>query len=507
LTRSAARRHHLPQAGPLGRLDLFEDTWRLKAVVVMAAVLGLQSADAGAIGSLAAPIESAFGVGNVAIGLLGTASTLIGVITAIPYGVLVDRGRRVRLLQVVALVWGLATIANGLAPSYWSLVAIRVFQGGATAVVGPALASLAGDIFPPNDRSRLWSYVLTGELVGAGFGIAVTGIVSGFASWRAALSVLGIPALALVGLLGWWLPEPTRGGQERISTERRAVERLGAALEPPSEVEQEAEAMGIGAQPGKVLGGEELSAWQASVWVLRVRSNAALIVASGLGYFFLQGLETFAELYLRERYGVGQAVASLLFVLIASGALVGVVISGRWADRLVHRGTPTGRMVVGAVSFAAITLVFAPATFIPELGPAVAALVVAAACLGAVNPPVDTARLDVIPSFLWGRAEAVRTSLRQTLQGFAPLLFGLVSAAFGAPRSGLGAGVDTSHLGRDAGAGLHYTFLLFCLPMLVAGAVLFAARREYLSDVVTARRSDENRARRRRPAPADQAGR
>ncbi len=477
-------------------------------MVLLAAVLGLQSADAASIGSLAAPIEVAFHIGNVDLGLLATASTVVAVVTCLPFGVLVDRYNRTKLLQVMAVIWGVSTVTSGASSSFGMLLGVRVFQGGLTAIVGPALASLAGDLFPSDERGRLWGYVLTGELGGAGVGILVTGVVSGIADWRVALSLLGLPAFVLAGALHRWLPEPARGGQARLGRGATAIRTAGAAgasrriperivLEEPSRIELQAERLGARPYPRTVVEGDgELDLWSAVRYVLRIRSNDALILASGIGYFFVQGLETFMELFLRHRYGVGQSAASLLFLVIASGALLGVVVSGQVADRLVAGGRATGRIVVGAVTFAATTVVFAPAVLAHSLVFATVALALAAVLLGAVNPPVDMARLDVVPSFLWGRAEAIRTTLRQGLQGFAPLLFGLVSTAFGGRPGGLGSGVDTAAAAAPSatGRGLGTTFAIFSVAMLLAGAVLWASRRSYLRDVVAARRSDERRA-------------
>ena len=52
---------------------------------------------------------------------------------------------------------------------------------------------------------------------------------------------------------------------------------------------------------------------------------------------------------------------------------------------------------------------------------------VGAALISAANPPLDAARLDIMPSGLWGRAESTRTFLRSLAQALAPLLFGAVA--------------------------------------------------------------------------------
>ena len=216
------------------------------------------------------------------------------------------------------------------------------------------------------------------------------------------------------------------------------------------------------------------------------------------GGYFLAGLETFAELYFRDRYGVSQSLASLLFVVVACGALGGVLLSGRTADRMIRRGHTTARMTIGAVAYVATAVIFVPGALSPSLVLAVPILLVAAGFVGAANPPVDAARLDIMPSLMWGRAEAVRTALRQFLQGLAPLLFGLVSVAFGGSSSGLGAGVNTQATRASSASahGLELTFIVLTAPLVLAGAALtWMSRRAYLREIVAARRSDENWAR------------
>ncbi len=102
----------------------------------------------------------------------------------------------------------------------------------------------------------------------------------------------------------------------------------------------------------------------------------------------------------------------------------------------------------------------------------------------------DAARLDIMPSALWGRAEAVRTALRTLLQGAAPVVFGAVSAAFGAANNGIGSGIDTSRTAASAAAahGFALAFVILSAPLFLAGATLAADRHRYLRDVVAAGR-------------------
>ena len=493
---------------------------RRRVILIMGSVLGLQAADIGSVGALAAPLEKAFRIGNTDIGLLVTVTTLVGCVATLPFGAYSDRYNRVRLLEVVVGLWAVATAVSALSVSFAMLLITRLALGGVIAAAGPALASLFGDLVPGGERSRLWSYVLTGELVGAGIGILVAGTLSGVAGWRVAMGILAVPAAILAVVIHRYLPEPARGGQaylqvgdEDIVTEEEVSgpaapdahgwhgrfslgePEIVEELAEPSEVERQAEASGAEPEEELVLHpGPPMSLWQAAVYVMRIRTNVALILASGLGYFFLAGLETFAELYFRDHYGVSQSMASLLFILIAVGAIFGVIVSGKVTDGWIARGRTQARVLVGAVAYVATAVAFIPGVLAPSLAIAVPVLMTAAFFIGATNPPVDAARLDIVPSRLWGRAEAIRTALRQTLQGFAPLIFGLVSAAFGGSGAGLSTGVDTSATRASAASahGLEMAFVVLTLPLLAGGAVLWMSRHRYLAEIVAARRSDEN---------------
>ena len=75
--------------------------------------------------------------------------------------------------------------------------------------------------------------------------------------------------------------------------------------------------------------------------VLRVRTNVVLIVASSIGYFFFAGMQTFAVVFARDQYGLSQVSATVLLALTGGGALLGVLLAGRLADRLLAGGHST----------------------------------------------------------------------------------------------------------------------------------------------------------------------
>jgi sugar phosphate permease len=261
----------------------------------------------------------------------------------------------------------------------------------------------------------------------------------------------------------------------------------------PGEVAREVEQQGIAPHRRLVLREEpaDRSLWWAVRYTLSIRTNLVLVVASGLGYFFLQGLETFAVVYARGRFGLGQSEASALLVVLGLGAVVGVLLTGRISDRMIGAGRITARPVVAGASFLAAAAVFVPALLAGSLPVAAPLLFLAAAALGGTNPPLNAARLDLVHSSLWGRAEGVRTALSTALQAVAPLLFGVVSGAFGGSGAGFG---EPSATARSTG--LEQTFLIMLAPLVVAGLLLAVrARSTYPRDVASAIASERELAR------------
>jgi hypothetical protein len=150
---------------------------------------------------------------------------------------------------------------------------------------------------------------------------------------------------------------------------------------------------------------------------------------------------------------------------------------------------------VAGVAFLLAAGLFLPGLLSTSLAVAFPFFFFAAAAVGGMNPPIDAARLDVMHSRLWGRAESVRTFLQTLLKSAAPVLLGFLSEVFGgAAASGPGTGSATDQAAQNpaAGQGLAYALILMLIPLAVAGALLLTVgRRCYPTDVATAMASEE----------------
>jgi MFS family permease len=448
-------------ADAVGKLDdSLGGPARRHVVVVLALVLGLDSADQATVGASATQLRDAFTLTNTDIGLLIAVTGLTGAAATLPFGVLVDRIDRTRLLAAATVLWAAAMAVCAAAPSFEFLLVARLGLGAVTAVAVPAVASLIGDWFGPGERARIYGFVLSGELIGAGVGFSVAGGLAAL-SWRASFLVLTLPALG-VGWLTGRLPEPARGGSSRLREGVESLEEGPAAPRP--------------AQPAETGAGSRATAdgdpaawplWRALRYVVTIRTNVFLVVAGACGYFFFAGIRAFGVEFVKAQYGVGQPIASAMTLILGAAAVVGVLLAGTLSDRLTGHGRTDARLLVGAAALVTAAVLFVPALLTSSIAIATLALSGAAFALAGTNPPLDAARLDIMPAALWGRAEAVRTLLREPAQALAPLLFGVVA----------------DHAFGGGHAGLRNAFLLMLLPLLVGAAVLARARSGYRRDV------------------------
>jgi len=446
---------------------------RTRVILLLASVLALASADTATVGASAIQLRHDLGINNTDVGLLVTVTSLVAAAASLPFGVLADRVTRTRVLGGAIVLWGAAMIWSATAPTFGQLLIARLFLGAVTAAAGPIVASLVGDWFAASERGRIYSYVISGELVGAAIGFSVTGGIATL-SWRAAFVILALPAFVLAWLI-FQLREPARGGTSPL---------LSAGAEPSmtdsgdergdqtTDAQRIAHERGLEPDPELVLTQDprRMGLLAATRYVLSIKTNVAIVLASAGGYFFLSGVQTFGVEFVTKQYGIAQALSTLVLLVVGAAGVLGVLAGGALGDFLLHRGYLNGRILVSAISATAAVILFIPAIFTRGPLTALPYISLAALALSAQNPPIDAARLDIVHPLLWGRAEAIRTFLRTMAQAFAPLLFGAVSDyVFGGGRSGL-----------------QWTFAIMLLPLAASAYFLFKALGTYPRDVATA---------------------
>lgn len=102
-----------------------------------------------------------FGISNAQFGLLVSAYTLSAGLSGLMAATYIDRFSRKRLLLTMYSLFGLATLACGLAPDYMSLMLARVAAGLFGGVLSALSQTIVADVIPFERRGRAMSVVMT----------------------------------------------------------------------------------------------------------------------------------------------------------------------------------------------------------------------------------------------------------------------------------------------------------------------------------------------------------
>jgi MFS family permease len=295
---------------------------------------------------------------------------LIVAIYALAFATLVVTGARLgaNLGHRRVFIWGLAaftgaSLVGGLAPSARVLIAARVLQGAAAAVMTPQVLSIIQLQYRGERRARAigaYSLILA---VGVAAGQLVGGLLMSAhllrAAWRPALLINAPVGAALLLISRRWLPPMAPGDGRRLDLPGVALLSVGLlALVVP---------LTFGRQDG----------WPSWIW-------PSFAAAAGAGWAFVtlerrlraRGAQPLLDLRLLGLPGVGAGVLAVLLIMACySGFLISLTLylQGALGFSPLHAGAT---FVIYASGFATASLTWTRAGAVhrdrlPTLGPLV----------------------------------------------------------------------------------------------------------------------------------------
>jgi MFS family permease len=191
------------------------------ALLVLFAINLTNFFDRQILGGVGEGIRREWGLSDTALGLLGTAFTLLYAVFGLPLGRLADRKDRRLILAAGVFVWSALTAVSGMARSFPQLIMARLCVGVGEATCAPASTSLIGDFFPTRRRARAVAIWMLGLPLGLGLANVAGGWILQNWGWRKAFYVAAVPGL-LCAVAALAIREPPRGTvEEHAVGERR----------------------------------------------------------------------------------------------------------------------------------------------------------------------------------------------------------------------------------------------------------------------------------------------
>ncbi len=293
-------------------------------------------------------------------------------------------GRR-RLFLYGLGAFGIASLACGLAPTGGVLIAFRLVQGAAAALVMPSTLALLTTSFRGEERGAAIGSWASWGAVAAAVGPPVAGVLIGAVSWRA-IFFLSLPLVAAAMAIGLWAVEESRN--EQITA--RHVDLVGAALA----------ALGLGGLSFGLVQGPALG------W-----GDASVLVAAAAGVLALAGF------YIQERRTESPMLPLQLFrsrnFSAANGATLALyaIFNGNFFVLTIYLQTALGYSPLAAglatlpITLLMITLASRLGRFAARTGPRLpmtAGLLLTGVGLGllAFLQPGDSYPLHVLPGVI-----------------------------------------------------------------------------------------------------------
>jgi MFS family permease len=272
-------------------------------LAILVGLAGVQSFDFNAFGILAPDIRHTFHLSVPSIDNIATLTSAFPVIFSVHLGFYGDRHNRIRISAVAGIIWGVTAVMTGLAPVVAVLVAARLLGGVGQLTTETIYPSLLADYYSSSDIGRTFSrYRWISQGVGL-IGGPAAGAAAAVFGWRAAFVVLALPTFLFVFLL-YGLREPVRGASMGYS---------------------------IGADPIRSI--RQGFKRVAHIRALRRTWAAAFLFGAGT-----IPLATLLNNFFHDVYHVGDKGRGYISLLYGLGGLIGILLGGRLATKMLNAG-------------------------------------------------------------------------------------------------------------------------------------------------------------------------
>ncbi|MBU6315102.1 MAG: MFS transporter [Acidobacteria bacterium] len=360
-------------------MDRLVDGGPVFPLMILFGLNAVDELDRAAFGVLLPEIRKEFGLNLQGLLTLSAITGIVGLLLQVPIGLVVDRSKRTSVALVGAVLWGIASMATGFAPTVIALGIFRTASGLGKAVVDPTHNALISDYYPPDVRVRAYSFHRAANSVGAFLGPLLAGVIAFATNWRVPFVLFAIPTLVLV-VLGTRMKEPVRGAHERRAM-GASEELVGTEEIPPSFAES----------------------WR-MVWRIealrRIWYALPFLTVATVGYF------TLASLLYEEKFGLDERARGFLAALIEPAQLVGLLIGAFLGTKMMAKNPGLALRLVSLTTFisAVVAALWAMA---PSLAFSIAAQAVLAAASAVLTPAITASLTMAIPPSARGMGLAV----------------------------------------------------------------------------------------------------
>ncbi|HXY12932.1 MAG TPA: MFS transporter [Terriglobales bacterium] len=332
-------------------------------------------------------VQSEFHLTNAQVGYLTSAFLGFYMVAAPFTGPLADRYSRKLIIVLGAVFWSGLTLLTAVTHTYWELLVRHTLVGIGEATFVTIAPTFVADLFPEDERGRIFGIFYLAIPVGTAAGYLLGGKLGPEHGWRFPFYIAALPGF-LLALAIWFIPEPERGQFDSLK-------------ETP--------------ERGTILG----LARNAAFWTVTLGMSAMT--------FALGGIQVWMPTFLSEARGYSLQAANEIFgaIVVVDGIVAS--LAGGWLGDLLLPRMKGSYYFVSALSMAAGVPVMILALFVK--GPLMLPAIALAAFLLLVNTsPLNTALVNSVGAHIRATAIAVNIFIFHLLGDVpSPTLMGYVA--------------------------------------------------------------------------------
>ena len=332
-------------------------------------------------------VQSEFHLTNTQLGYLTSAFLGFYMVAAPFVGPLADRYSRKRIIMLGAMFWSALTLLTAFTHTYWELLVRHTLVGIGEATFVTIAPTFVADLFPENQRGRIFGIFYLAIPVGTAAGYLLGGKLGPDFGWRFPFYIAAAPGF-LLALAVSLLPEPPRGQFDSVK-----------------ETPERSTLIGLAANPG--------------FW--------AVTLGMAAGTFSLGGIQVWMPTFLSAARGYSLKAANELFGIIVVVCGIVASLAGGWLGDLLLPRMRGSYYFVSAVSMALGVPVMIVALFVkgPVMLPAIA---LASFFLLLNTSPLNTALVNAVGAHIRATAIAVNIFLFHLLGDVpSPTMMGYVA--------------------------------------------------------------------------------
>jgi MFS transporter, Spinster family, sphingosine-1-phosphate transporter len=374
-------------------------------LLVLTLILLFNYVDRMALGIVLQDIKADLDLSDTQLGVLsGIAFALFYSVMGIPIARWADRGDRVMIIAVTAVLWSVAVALCAVAESFAQLLLIRVLVAVGEAGCVPPAFSLIADYFTRSERPRASAIYGAGGTLSVVVGYFIAGWLNELYGWRMTFVLMSAPGL-LLGVVAWFsLREPRREGA--LARKARAESAAVSSVTSPS-----------------------LREVCVTLWT-NVTFRHLLFCLSVL-FFFNVGIGQWLPTFFIRSFGLETGeIGTWLAVIYCGGGLIGAYLGGELATRYAANNERL-QLNAMAIAMALSGVVMMFVCLSSQSFWAFALMGLVAIGITTVNGPLFATIQTLVPESMRALSFALVYLFANLIgMGFGPLATGVLSDAF-----------------------------------------------------------------------------